>query len=162
MKYSLVLLISIISVQLSYSQKSDIDNQIGEAMEQMEAIMDSFDLSNLFDEDLSILFENSLSKLRKLEGVEELEGLDSLIDSLEISNLDLAEILGEIESLSFNGKQLDQLLQQSMDLINWLDLSELSKIVEELNLEDLNIDTLKFNQYQDKTIKEESQPFKKI
>ncbi len=137
MRHLIFIFLLILCSQIGMSQSQNED-KMKEAIENMEDMMDTLDQLKLIDEDLLKLFEESFGNIQFDTEMHDL--LDSF-DFKILEDLNFESYFEQLDTMNFNSKSYDNLLQKSLKLFQEIDLSELENIFKsfEMQLEDLEI-----------------------
>lgn len=116
----------------SQSPSQDLDSkEMNESMEkafsEFQTIMDTLDFSTFFNQDFNQLFGEGFG-----EGFD-IQGLDSLtqgFDMQQFFNGDISKLFGESMPGDMDMNQFNDLLGESMKMLEQMDMSELQKMME--------------------------------
>lgn len=133
MKKVFWIVLCLINLNIAQAQSTIDKDSIGlqSLFDQLESFMDSSVFEFKLNEDLMSEFEKSFP---------EFEELNLKWDSLSVKSFDFNQMFEGIENLDLKEEEIESMIEKGMQLFENIDMTELEKLLEGLNLEDMNFD----------------------
>ncbi len=145
----LLTFILLITLSLNLSSQSkdktppnDTEQSFQSAMEELERAMSEIDLNEIFSQDFSRIFQDSISPNLKMDDI------DSLFGFFNLGEMFGEEFQSEFDQ-NFTPEMLEQQIGESMKLLEQLDMNEFQNLFEGLDFQQFNnmFDSLDMNSF---------------